>query len=300
MTAHDWDLWTWWSATRGTPPIPAQWDDLQAFLVDVPCAASTAARRISTIRAAHARERTRITGQPERPTPLPLFQRSAVGEVLHTIPVQGFPHGFRGRRDALIIVATSLGMTPAQVAGLTPADVTTYPLPAINGHDLNYDPNHGLRCPACTLTRWLRALSAWYTQLYDAQWRALELLVEDTPDQRPHPRLRHRSPHRMATRTRPNPTHRPPRRTRPTPPGHHPHHHHHPEQPPRTCRYAGAVGHRRPGLWAATCLVQATTHPPRPVRRAARHRRRPRPPRRATRTDQRPDTIAGRRVIAVE
>ena len=181
MTAHDWDLWTWWSTTRGTPPIPAQWDDLETFLIDVPCAPSTATRRISTIRAAHGGERARITGQPEQPTPPPVIQRSTVGKVLHTIPVQGFPHGFRGRRDALIIVATSLGMTPAQVAGLTPADVTTYPLPAINGHDLDYVPNHGLRCPACTLTRWLRALSAWYTQLYDAQWRALELLVEDTP-----------------------------------------------------------------------------------------------------------------------
>ena len=181
MTAHDWDLWTWWSTTRGTPPIPAQWDDLETFLIDVPCAPSTATRRISTIRAAHARERARITGQPEQPTPPPVIQRSTVGKVLHTIPVQGFPHGFRGRRDALIIVATSLGITPAQVAGLTPADVTTYPLPAIHGHDLDYVPNHGLRCPACTLTRWLRALSAWYTQLYDAQWRALELLIEDTP-----------------------------------------------------------------------------------------------------------------------
>ena len=181
MTAHDWDLWTWWSAARGAPSIPARWEDLQAFLVDVPCAPSTVARRLSTIRAAHLRERARITGQPERPTPPPVFERSTVGEVLHTIPAHGFPHGFRGRRDALIIVATSLGMTPRQVTAMTPADVTTYPLPAIDGQDLDYDPNHGLRCPSCALTRWLRALSAWHTQLYDAQWRALELLVEDTP-----------------------------------------------------------------------------------------------------------------------
>ena len=146
-----------------------------------PVQPSTAVRRISTIRAAHARERAQIAGEPERPAPPPVFERSAVGEVLHTIPVQGFPHGFRGRRDALVLVATSMGATPAQITAMTPADVTTYPLPAIHGQDLDYDPNHGLRCPACALTRWLRALSAWRAQLHHAQWRALELLVEDTP-----------------------------------------------------------------------------------------------------------------------
>ena len=181
MTAHDWDLWTYWSATRGTPPIPARWEDLQTFLTDAPCAPSTAARRISTIRAAHLWERARIIGQPQRPAPPSVVDPSMVGEVLHHIPVYGFPHGFRGRRDALILLATSLGMTPVQIAALTPADVATYPLPAINGHDLDYEPNHGLRCPSCALTRWLRALSAWHTQLHDAQWRALELLIEDTP-----------------------------------------------------------------------------------------------------------------------
>lgn len=181
MTAHDWDLWTWWSATRGTAPVPARWEDLQAFLVDVPCASSTAARRISAIRAAHVRQRARIAGQPETPTPPTAFDQSTVGEVLHAIPVHGFPHGFRGRRDALVLVATSISMTPTQVAALTPDDVTTYPLPAVGGRDLDYDPNHGLRCPACALTRWLRALSAWHTQLHNAHWRALELLVEDTP-----------------------------------------------------------------------------------------------------------------------
>ena len=101
--------------------------------------------------------------------------------MLHHIPVYGFPHGFRGRRDALVIVATSIGITPAQVVALRPADVATCPWPAIGGQDLDYDPNHGLRCPACALTRWLRALASWDTQLHHAQWRALKLLLEGDP-----------------------------------------------------------------------------------------------------------------------
>ena len=76
MTAHDWNVWTWWSATPGTPPIPARWEDLQAFLADVPCAPPTAARRISTIRAAHVWERAGSLVSPNDPRP----HRSSTGQ----------------------------------------------------------------------------------------------------------------------------------------------------------------------------------------------------------------------------
>lgn len=185
MTSRDWELWTWWATARAVPVVPARWEDLHQFLTQVPCAPSTATRRISAIRAAHHRERARITGEPvPAPAPRP---GPPLGQVLQQIPVFGHPHGVRGRRDALIVLAASLGYTTTSIQALVPADVATLPGPAIGGTVLGYDAGHGLGCPACALTRWLRAVSAWRAELWEPQWRALELLVEDQPvDPRGH------------------------------------------------------------------------------------------------------------------
>lgn len=185
MTNRDWELWTWWATAHTLPVIPAGWQDLHQFLTEVPCAPSTATRRISAIRAAHLRARARITGQPP-PAPAPPVG-PPLGAVLHQIPVFGHPHGVRGRRDAFIVLAASLGHTTTQIQALTPSEVATLPGPELSGHVLGYDAGHGLGCPACALTRWLRAVSAWHAELWEPQWRALELLVEDQPvDPRMH------------------------------------------------------------------------------------------------------------------
>jgi len=194
VTASDWELFQDWCDATGNVALPTTWETVTAFLEDTQAAPSTAVRRLGAIRARHERARRDLVGAPPRP-PVPVPWRTPgdpvdpdrqdgprwldLAEALHQVPVYGWPHAVTGRRDALVLVLAAYGWHRHQIVSLTPAQVTLEPVPAIDGVDLPMT-NHGLTCPSCVLTRWLRVLSSIYAT-GDPNTDLIAHLVEDQP-----------------------------------------------------------------------------------------------------------------------
>lgn len=186
MSAADLRLWLDWCTAREIDPDRAVWEHVQAFATDTPVADSTRARRLGTIRAHYQHRHQELAGAPIRATAA-LWPPEAGPEALQgrlwALPAYGFPHGVTGRRDAVIHVLAAMGLNRAQIVALRPAAVTFDPVLAITGVDVDMT-NHGLRCPKCALTRWLRVLSTWW--LPDGE-HSVEREVEHQPaDVRQH------------------------------------------------------------------------------------------------------------------
>ncbi|TWE07429.1 hypothetical protein [Rudaeicoccus suwonensis] len=189
VTATDWDVFADWCTATGHPTLPTTWDTVEAFLDEVPAAPTTVVRRLGAIRARHDHARTELIGAPPRPlqgrpwrtpgtliTPQQLEQDIdsdggdaegvgegpcwlELGEALHQLPVHGWPHAVTARRDAVVLILAACGWSRRQITTLVPAQVRLEPVPAIDGVDVPMS-NHGLTCPSCAITRWLRVLSA--------------------------------------------------------------------------------------------------------------------------------------------
>ena len=211
MTRGDWEQFEDWCAATGHVALPTTWQTVQDYLQHAPVAASTWARRLGAIRARHEHARAQLAGAPPRqPAPRPwrtpgdLIDPTAAGanddetgtvsgaprwldlpEALHHLPVHGFPHGVTARRDALVLVLAARGWSRRQITGLTVDQIRTEPVPAIDGIDVPMT-NHGLTCPSCALTRWLRVLAAVYAEL-DGMWEPIADVVDHAPaDARTH------------------------------------------------------------------------------------------------------------------
>ena len=176
MTVDDWVVFEDWCTAMGRSALPTTWSTVQEFLVDVPCAPSTTVRRLGAIRGRHISARAQLVDAPP-PAPTPTVWRPpgepvdpadedgprwwGLAEALHHLPVHGYPHGLLGRRDALVLVVAARGWSRQRITDLRPAQVRTEPVPGIDDIDVPMS-NHGLTCPSCAITRWLRVLAAWY------------------------------------------------------------------------------------------------------------------------------------------
>lgn len=174
-------IWLDWCAARDLDSGQANWSNVEAFTAEVPVAPATQTRRLGAIRAHYARLRHELAGAPP-PRTATLWPRDAdlgrLQDRLWELPAYGHPHAVVGRCDAVVHLLAAEGLTRAQIATATPAAVSLDLLPAINGHELEMT-NHGLTCPKCALTRWLRVLSAWWNPA-DGPY-AVERCVEDQP-----------------------------------------------------------------------------------------------------------------------
>lgn len=194
MTAGDWDLFEDWCAAVGRVALPTTWETVQAFLEDTQAAPSVVVRRLGSIRTRHDHARRELLGGPPRqPVPTPwrmpddLVDETdpdgprwlGLGEALHQLPVYGWPHAVTARRDAVVLALAERGWSRRQVVTLRPSQISLEPVPAVNGVDLPMT-NHGLTCPSCALTRWMRVLSATYDQA-DGAWEPVATVVEEQP-----------------------------------------------------------------------------------------------------------------------
>lgn len=209
MTRGDWEQFEDWCAATGHVALPTTWQTVQSYLEAAPVAALTRTRRLGAIRARHEHARAELVDAPTRQAPPKPWRPPGelvdptadeengagaagdaprwldLGEALHHLPVHGFPHGVTVRRDALVLVLAARGWSRRQITGLTVDQIRTEPVPAIDNTDLPMT-NHGLTCPSCALTRWLRVLAAVYAEL-DGEWEPVADVVDRAPaDVRAH------------------------------------------------------------------------------------------------------------------
>lgn len=158
---RDWELFTDWCQAYEHTPLPASPAAVQAFLAEVPIAASRR-RCAAAIAWAHraAGQPAPIVAAPRSPDPALLAVDT--GRLLSRIPLWGWPAGMFGRRDAMLVILrfdaaltlpaiATLGADRIRVADrqLTidgDRDAVTLPPAADTRH-----------CPACVWLRW-RAL----------------------------------------------------------------------------------------------------------------------------------------------
>lgn len=158
-----WQMWLRWCAATDRPAGPATADTLAAFVSQAPAAASTIRYRLSTICRAHRQMGAPIlldTQPPDRPWRMGP-QWLNVDEALERCPTDGWPAGFRGRRDAWLIVLCGLcGLSRRDARFIKSSQIRVEAAGIRVAEHLvpfrgNEDP---LRCPACAVTRWLRVV----------------------------------------------------------------------------------------------------------------------------------------------
>lgn len=162
-SAREWDLFADWCHAHQRRALPTNVETVTEFACSVTGAESTIKHRLWSIAKVH--QRAGFDLELPRPGP-PVAWRTGdewptAGKVLSRIPVRGWTHGYRGRRDAVLVVAIGvLRLSRRETTGLTGADVT------FDGHDFYLAGRFVPRCqasgscPACAVARWLPLLAA--------------------------------------------------------------------------------------------------------------------------------------------
>lgn len=164
-TSPGWRLFQDWCSASDRPYLPTTAETIALFLADVPAAPSTALKRVQRIRTVH-----RDAGLPlALPTTEPLKPWRegrawlSLGDTLNRIPLDGWPGGLVGRRDAfLAVLIGECGFSREQARAVKINDV-------VQGQDFQWsiagravsraaDPGP---CPACAVARWLGVLKVW-------------------------------------------------------------------------------------------------------------------------------------------
>lgn len=160
--AGEWRLFADYCAATDQPALPTTAAAVAGFLTAIPARPATVGRRLRAIAAAH-----RVAGWPtehlhcELPvdaagTGQARRRRERAGDLIAGCPTRGWPDGFTGRRDAVLVVLVEvLGHSRDRARRLTP-DVIT-----VTGHGLRIgsravpETDDPRSCPGCALVRWL-------------------------------------------------------------------------------------------------------------------------------------------------
>lgn len=166
--SHTWRLFVDWCSATGHVALPAEPETLAEFLADHPAAVGTHRRRVATVNAAHRQCRLSEPGRAHVVHAALATRRHArlqaisdvLDEAIRQLPVNGWPHGLFGRRDAMILTFVSAGLTYTEIAALRRGDVRE------QGPDLVIDSRRQWRLgaglqpsehsPAAVHSRWAR------------------------------------------------------------------------------------------------------------------------------------------------
>ncbi|MBF6216108.1 hypothetical protein IU487_34490 [Nocardia puris] len=121
-----------WGIAAGRPVVPAPAQVLLDYLAAHPGTPATQRGRVTALTAAHQRAGLPTPGEAEAVRRLLNPGRAArlarararVEQLLVRLPVTGWPHGLRRRRDAVILLLATAGLSWRRIAALTQADLT--------------------------------------------------------------------------------------------------------------------------------------------------------------------------------
>ncbi|MDV6278749.1 recombinase [Rhodococcus erythropolis] len=121
-----WALFTDWCAAADRTALPADPVTLALFIAENPAALSTQRRRITIVNAVHRTGGHRAPGGADtirRIVNTPRADRlsrleAIVSEIIPRLPVFGWPGGLFGRRDALLLLLASSGLSIEQISAL--------------------------------------------------------------------------------------------------------------------------------------------------------------------------------------
>lgn len=129
---HDWALFVDWCLAADHFPIPADPETLACFMHEHPAALGTQRRRLSAINAVHTGHGYPAPGHADevrrrldtaRATRLERLAQLLLQRALE-LPHTGWPSGLFGRRDALLLVLASTGMSFTDIARLRRRSIT--------------------------------------------------------------------------------------------------------------------------------------------------------------------------------
>jgi DNA-binding CsgD family transcriptional regulator len=166
--SHTWSLFVDWCTATGHIALPAQPETLAEFLADHPARVSTHRRRVTAINSAHRQCGFSEPGRSQAVHAALATRRherlqtvaDILDEAIRQLPINGWPHGLFGRRDALILTLVAAGLTYAEIARLRRGDLRRH------GHELLIDSDRKWRLgtvgdplergPAAVHDRWSR------------------------------------------------------------------------------------------------------------------------------------------------
>lgn len=125
----DWRYFTDWCAAHDVTPLPCDPSVVARFIAaENDVAHATSRRRVAAINAAHRSGGFPVPGTRtavRRLLSLRDHRAAAARLVLPQLPVQGYPAGLLGRRDALVLwLVCVLGFSPSAIATLQRSDLT--------------------------------------------------------------------------------------------------------------------------------------------------------------------------------
>lgn len=175
----DWALFRDWCAAAERPCLPTTAAVIAEFMAEVPAAASTQRKRVQAIARAHT-----AAGLPLA-LPVPAVQSPwrvgrgwlDVSEALRRVPMDGWPMGLAGCRDAYLMVLIGqrgLSREAARAVGVADIRQDREGTWSILGEDLPRPPE-AEGCPSCAVARWMEVLDRWDGW---GKWAARDYLVE--------------------------------------------------------------------------------------------------------------------------
>lgn len=162
--AREWRQFACWAAAADRPQLPTDADTVLAYLANHPGTPATQRGRVTALNAAHQATRHPIPGaaeavrralNPGRAQRLANL-RTQADTIIARLPVTGWPDALTGRRDAVILLLATEGLSWHQISSLTQAEVTlTSQGVAVGAQPLLTLPATGTAaCPVRIFSRW--------------------------------------------------------------------------------------------------------------------------------------------------
>ncbi|GAB2451791.1 hypothetical protein GCM10027262_76240 [Nocardia tengchongensis] len=162
--AREWRQFVCWAAAAELPALPTTADTVLAYLAEIPGTPATQRGRVSALNAAHKAKRLPIPGaaeavrralNPGRAQRLSGL-RAHADMIITRLPVTGWPDALTDRRDAVILLPATEGLSWHQISALTQAEITlTARAVTVGAQPLLVMPATGTSaCPVRVFSRW--------------------------------------------------------------------------------------------------------------------------------------------------